>query len=353
MNKKLICLTAITGLAVVVSIGIYKYKPLKDETVTRNIDLLNSIRKENSAKMNQYIKCFKGVNYKFLSNNRGLISSDKDNIVLAYSMPVDTTDIVQDGVIVNYTTKEISSEDKGLVVIENLFEAENIDLNINTLENTYNKLDEGNKEIIANDDSAFIKISRLNNSINIQAVIVEESGHTNLATSMRENAYNYFIENIYKEIQNISSRNGGSNTATVNDDVDGFNIIKSTKNVLIAYKAESVEKENRNRFRIEVRCKGDKEELSLICDGMLSIINKTFNLNKTFEQLLIDSKSKEELNNYFTEIFREESSNKELIKRVKGLHSKYSNTTAYPYSLDLKKVGEEFRLVFDIEVNIE
>lgn len=372
--KKIICrilVVAVVVLIVLVCLSRKEGKPIA--TTIRNIDFSNVTESDdiietsfstNSKKLENYIKCFEGTKSSLLYNGKVIISDvndlklgDKDlkSYIVAYSLPVNLTRVVQSGVLVNYTTLEFEEEDSRLQTIEALFKEEKVDLTIKDLKKLSSKLSKGEQDVIYKDENRYVTLSRVGDTYKLIGILTSEDGNTADTMYVTDDSYELLVDKLFKGIQDVvidytSSFNFKTGTPTRT--VDFTTIEIDSKNSL-AYRILAPDITEDSLFTIEVEHIGDNKKLKVVGDSLLKLLDETFVSGITYDELVTYSRSLEELNTYIENAFKEESLevNKELVSRLKGISKRYSFIKPYAYKLSLSENEGKTTIKFEAELS--
>ena len=372
--KKIICRILVVAVVVLIALVCLSRKEGKPiATTIRNIDFSNVTESDeiietsfstNSKKLENYIKCFEGTKSSLLYNGKVIINEvndlklgDKDlkSYIVAYSLPVNLTRVVQSGVLVNYTTLEFEEEDSRLQTTEALFKEENVNLTIKDLKNLSSKLSKGEQDVIYKDENRYVTLSRVGDTYKLIGILTSEDGNSDDTIYVTDNSYELLVDRLFKGIQDVvldytSSFNFKTGTPIRTGD---FTTIEIDSKNSLAYRILAPDITEDSLFTIEVEHVGDKKKLKVVGDSLLKLLDETFVSGITYDELVTYSRSLEELNTYIENAFKEESIevNKELVSRLKGISKRYSFIKPYAYKLSLSENEGKTTIKFEAELS--
>lgn len=372
--KKIICRILVVAVVVLIALVCLSRKEGKPiATTIRNIDFSNVTESDdiietsfstNSKKLENYIKCFEGTKSSLLYNGKVIISDVNDlklgnkdlkSYIVAYSLPVNLTRVVQSGVLVNYTTLEFEEEDSRLQTIEALFKEEKVDLTIKDLEKLSSKLSKGEQDVIYKDENRYVTLSRIGDTYKLIGILTNEDNNNDDAIYVTDDSYELLVDKLFKGIQDVvidytSSFNFKTGTPARTGD---FTTIEIDSKNSLAYRILAPDITEDSLFTIEVEHLGDKKKLKVVGDSLLKLLDETFVSGITYDELVTYSRSLEELNTYIENAFKEESIevNKELVSRLKGISKHYNFIKPYAYKLSMSERDGRTIIKFEAELH--
>lgn len=333
--------------------------------VAKSAEVIQTSFSTNSEKLGNYIKCFEGTKSSLLYNGKAIISDvndlklgDKDlkSYILAYSLPVNLTRTVQNGVIVNYTTLDFEEEDSRLQTIEKLFKEENVDLTIKDLEKKSEKLTAGEKDVIYNDEHRYVTITKVNKTYKLIAILSsEDNGGYDETIYVTERSYEKLLEELFKGMQTVISDYTGSfefKSESSRKVEDYTTIFIDSKNSL-SYRIIAPKLEDDNLLTVEIQHQGNNKKLKVVVDSVLKLLDETLVSGISYEELATDARSLDELNTYIDNSFKGESLevNKELVSRIKGISKHYNFIKPYAYKLSMSERDGRTIIKFEAELH--